>query len=454
MAAATVTGKPERQKLSVEIVMPHATTVVMDSEKSKLAAHAIKKRFEELNTPIKLNHAYEALAIAHRHPNWATMKASLETPPTSSAAAGSFILGHAIEKGEHLPDIELSHDAALRHIHCFATSAHSRRDILEKLGANAIMQGSSAIYIEPISDEESRSSMLNSLMSEATAHGRRRDFFVLDLSTASSRVGNACNILEDETDPSACAELFLSDNYRPMAGDWLDAHRFLTECARRIIDRGFPMDAEGMALELRKLDTDHDTMEAWRELYGNDYPARTNGLASYLATYVERFASKHRRFFDRTSPWPGLASAFVRPQILVIFVSTRPDDFESMLQTLAFNAIRKAVKGASKKSAPDMLLVNDVDILGNGYDVTDRATASRVCIVLADQCPTLPFQFDDAAVEFRSVFYKEEKASGHYLMEGGRERRVWPGHRHAWQDVKKTAPSVTVRRNGVLVRET
>jgi uncharacterized protein (DUF1778 family) len=64
MAAATVTGKPERQKLSVEIVMPHATPVVMDSEKSKLAAHAIKKRFEELNTPIKLNHAYEALAIA------------------------------------------------------------------------------------------------------------------------------------------------------------------------------------------------------------------------------------------------------------------------------------------------------------------------------------------------------------------------------------------------------
>jgi hypothetical protein len=296
--------------------------------------------------------------------------------------------------------------------------------------------------------------MLNSLMSEATAHGRRRNFFVLDLSAAASRVGNACNILEDETDPSACAELFLSDNYRPMAGDWLDAHRFLTECARRILRRGFSVDAEGMALELRSLATDHETMDAWRELYGNNYPARTDGLANYLATYVERFASKHRRFFDRTSPWPGLASAFVRPQILVIFVSTRPDGFESMLQTIAFNAIRKAIKAATKKAAPDMLLLNDVDILGNGYDVTEQATVSRVCIALADQCPTLPFQFDDAAVEFRSVFYKEENGSGHYLLEDGRERHVWAGRRHAWQDVKKTKPSNTVIRDGVLVRKT
>ncbi len=434
--------------------MPHATTVVMDSEKSKLAAHAIKKRFEELNTPIKLNHAYEALAIAHRHPNWATMKASLEKSSSALVSSGAFILGHRNETEADQADIELSHDDALRHIHCFATSADSRRDILEGLGKNAIIQGSSAVYVQPVADEESRSAMLNSLMTRATMHGRRRDFFVLDLSEASSRVGNACNILEDETDPSACASLFLSDNYQPVCGDWLDAHRFLSECARRILDRGCPLDVEGIALELRNLATDHDTMEAWRKLYGNEYPARTAGLSNYLANYVETFARKHRRFFDRTSSWPGLASAFVRPQILVVFVSTSPDDVEYMLQTLAFNAIRKALKASTKKAAPDMLLLNDVDILGNGYDVADQATSSGVCIVLADQCPTLPFPFDDAAVEFRSVYFNEEKVPAHYLIEDGVEHRVWIGPRHPSQSASQPRTSMDVRRDGVLRRET
>lgn len=429
MAAATVTGKPERQKLSVEIVMPHATTVVMDSEKSKLAAHAIKKRFEELNTPIKLNHAYEALAIAHRHPNWATMKASLGETTDASVSSGTFILGHRRGKDVDKADIELSHENALRHIHCFATSAHSRRDILERLGKNAVIQGASAIYVEPVADEESRSAMLNSMMTRATVHGRRRDFFVLDLSSASSRVGNACNILEDETDPSVCANLFLSDNYRPIFGNWIDAQRFLSECSRRILERGFPVDPEGLALELRKLDTD-GTMNEWRNLYGENYPAQTIGLAAHLANHVERFAGRHRRFFDRTSPWPGLSSIFARPQILVIFVSTDPGELETMLQTVAFNAIRKAMKRSPRKAtAPDMLLLNDVDILGNGCDVTDQATSARVCIVLADQCPTLPFQFDEAAVEFRSVHYREDREPTHNLVEGGKEQWVWAGPR-------------------------
>jgi hypothetical protein len=434
MAAATVTGKPERQTLSVEIVMPQATTVVMDSEKSKLAAHAIKKRFEELNTPIKLNHAYEALAIAHRHPNWATMKASLEPTSQTATSKGAFVLGHRVDKEADQQDIELSHEDALRHIHCFATSAHSRRDILERLGKNAIRQGSSAIYIEPVSDEESRSAMLNALMSRATQSGRRRDFFVLDLSAGSSRVGNTCDILDGEDDASACANLFLSDHYRPIVGDWLDAHRFLSECARRILERGFPLDPEGLALELRKLETDEIRKE-WRKLYGENYPARTMGLGAYLANHVERFAEKHRRFFDRNSAWPGLSSVFVRPQILIVFVSTSPGDLETKLQMLAFKAIRKALNASSRKSLPGMLLLNDVDLLGKECDVADLATSSRVCIVLADQCPTLPVQFDDAAVEFRSVYHKEDKASAHYLVEDGVDHLVWGGPRARWQGI-------------------
>jgi hypothetical protein len=82
-----------------------------------------------------------------------------------------------------------------------------------------------------------------------------------------------------------------------------------------------------------------------------------------------------------------------------------------------------------------MLLLNDVDLLGKECDVADLATSSRVCIVLADQCPTLPVQFDDAAVEFRSVYHKEDKASAHYLVEDGVDHLVWGGPRARWQGI-------------------
>jgi hypothetical protein len=98
--------------------MPHATPVVQDLEKSKTIARAIQKRFDELDTAIKLNHAYEALAIAHRHPNWATMKAALDARDSAPATSGMgvFVLGQrAIRCEDSVPeDIELPHEDSLK----------------------------------------------------------------------------------------------------------------------------------------------------------------------------------------------------------------------------------------------------------------------------------------------------------------------------------------------------
>jgi hypothetical protein len=432
--------------------MPHATPVVQDLEKSKVIARAIQKRFDELNSPIKLNHAYEALAIAHRHPNWATMKAAIDAPSkvSETPGAGAFVLGQRVVRydAENGPeDIELPHADALKHIHCFSTSIEARRAFLMEVGANAIHQGSTAIFIEPVSDEASKSLFLNSIMDCATRYGRRRDFFALDLSDARSRIGNSCNILEDEVSPENCANLLLSDysTYQ----NWFDAHRIICECARRILEKGFNLDAEGISTELRKFNAE-GVPEEWRELYGAHYPASILGLAGVLAVHVDRFAKKYRKFFDRNSPWPGFRSVLNRPQILVIFVPSVPGDVEDALHPVAFDALRKAMRTERKTGTPGMLLVNDVDIFGSHGDIADLATSSRVCMTLADQCPTLPYQFDDEAVEIRSRFLEGDKSLFHYLIDGAEEIRMWPGLRSA--SLKPSTTGKFVRRGGVVRR--
>lgn len=405
--------------------MTHTTSFVPDSEKSKIIARAIQKRFDELNSPIKLNHAYEALALAHNYPNWATMKGLQPSSKVVSISPGSFTLGRSRSDEDQWTGIELSHEDSLRHFHCFATTAPARQRVLGRLGLNAIQQGSSAVFVQLVTDDDSKAETMNAIMSDVSGVGRRRDYFVLDLSSSSSRVGNTCNILHGEDDPDACASLFLSEGYRNSAELEIAARRFISDCARNVLGRGDPLSAERIACELRKLD-ESGFREEWLELYGQNYKALTLGLAVSLAVHVESFAQRYKRFFDQTSVWEGLTSIFARPQVLAVFLSENPGAVEKQLQEMFYRALSKAVASSHRSAVPDMLLLNDISLLALRSDFVQAATTGRVCIVVADQCPSAPVQFEEGCIEFRSVDYKRE-IDYHFLMENGVEVHVIVG---------------------------
>lgn len=397
--------------------MTHATSVVPDLDKSKIIARAIQKRFDEMNSPIKLNHAYEALALAHNYPNWATMKGVRTAADPVADTARPFVVGHE-RSGDAYIELVIPQDAALNHVHCFATMDESRQSILIELGLYAIQERTSAIFVQPVSSVERKAACLNKIMSDATTASRRKDFFVLDLSSASSKVGNSLEILHSVKDADLCATLLLSGRRSMGHSDRKDSHRLVSMCAQTVLDQGSRLDAQAVVHELRKM---HDERTGSKE--------RPNDLALHLSRDIEAFAQKHRRFFDETSAWPGLESVFSRPQVLVVFVSDAPGELEFTLETIFYQALAAGLRTNCKLGAPDMLLLNEVSLAGFPDDFVEAATAARVCIVLADQCPTAPIQFNEHSLEFRSVFDPQSKCSSNYVIENGIEKFIWAGPR-------------------------
>jgi len=406
--------------------MNHATTVVMDSEKSRLAAHAIKKRLEELKSPIKLNHAYEALAIAHRHPNWATMKATLDSAPGHEKipASNTFTLGR--RHGSDQPPITILHEDALKHIHCYSPSASSRRKVMERLAMNAIQQGSAAVFIEPVSDEKTKASILDSLMTLAHAHGRRRDLRVLDVSTPSSKVGNGCNILEDEDDPGVCASLIESEYATSFASDIGIAPKYLARAARSILDRGYPLDLEGLLTEFGRLEEEGIPEQALGA-YGAESPHQVTGICSRLSRHVQGMRRKYRKIFERSESWEGIPGMFANREIVVIFVSDSENGMLRELRRLVYRSLRRSLRSTRCHGAPGMLLLNDVDLLEEHSDLADAAACSRIVLVAGDQCPTPPDQFHAGAVEIRSLSDAYLHVVGDYVLIGEEEHEIRVG---------------------------
>jgi hypothetical protein len=414
--------------------MPHATPVVMDSEKSKLAAHAIKKRFEELNVPIKLNHAYEALAIAHRHPNWATMKASLSNTMHALKSDSQYKIGSrrpSAAEDEWEPFF-ITTATALEHFHSFSTSDRARHDFLEKVSADAVRRGGSLVFIEPVASVSMKSEILNRILSLAISHGRLRELFVLDLSDRASRVGNRCNLLADIQDPAICADLLLSDHFRPRsAGEYAEWHRVVVTCAERVMKGGGKLTIESVSSELDRFHSDGIPSEWFEGKDHSSYRTRISSVAHGLSRHLDTFASRNRRFLDQDSVWSGIGSAYRQPQIVVVFVSPEPSEMERLLTEIAYRAIQNGIKSKSwvGKGLPDMLLLNDVDFLVNaGRDFAQDATQSGVALAVADQCPSAPSHFRDRAMTFRSEQYQhDEKASFHYHIAEGKEFRIYLG---------------------------
>ncbi|NTF17938.1 hypothetical protein G6L37_05945 [Agrobacterium rubi] len=413
--------------------MTNATTVVMDSEKSKLAAHAIKKRFEELNAPIKLNHAYEALAIAHRHANWATMKVAIGGKP-SVAAADTFAVGISRryeQRQSIMEQVSIPSGKALNHFHAFSTSHEARHDLLRGLSANAMRTGRTSVFVEPVSDAGTKYKLINGLLRHATAHGRRDDFFVLDLSAPPSRLGNTCNILDAMT-PDAVAEFLLYDNH--VLKNIENADLMLAYCVENLIsskDGSEPsvritIDSLCRELELLDIHGFRESIVDERTRLLMNYTAQ--GLPARLLKYLRAFSKHHQRLLDDDTPWGGFSTILQKPQTLLIFVDDKGSPLADILLREVVNALLTVIEqGDGRPGSGDMLLLNDVDFLKK--DVAKRARKNGICLVIADQCPMPPPHLDTDPTLFRSEAVEEgsQRYSNHQLITETGEIQVSPG---------------------------
>lgn len=417
--------------------MTHATHVAMDSEKSKLAAHAIKKRFDELEIPIKLSHAYEALAIAHRYPNWATMKATVASSDTSdnrrqklAAGTSDMCLGYLAENSA---EIIMPIGKDRRHIHCFATAPQSRRSALQKLGGHAIRNGGSAVFIEPVHDEASKAAFVDEVMASAGAAGRRNDFFILDMSSTDSRIGNSCDILQHQSDDRLCAEFFLAGSMRGYH-DYVDNLNILTACIgdirgqQRLVDTGrvTGLTPDAIAAKLTVPTADGETA-SWVNALGVEHSARALNMATMLAAYVTRTGNRYPRLFTQQPTWEGPICAFSRPQILIVFVPITGSEVDEIVAKLALDVVFSALNRTRRSDVPHMLLINDVDLTVSQAHSLGRA--KDVVVVRADQCPTPPSYFDQNALRMRSRYSSDEKGSYNYIDIGGEEMQIVLGYR-------------------------
>jgi ABC-type proline/glycine betaine transport system substrate-binding protein len=79
----------------------HDQNSVTDADAAKRAAKRIKDRMGDLGYDAPLSHAYQILASNYGHPNWATMKALLERPPSGkpnpSDETGKVVWNDALE---------------------------------------------------------------------------------------------------------------------------------------------------------------------------------------------------------------------------------------------------------------------------------------------------------------------------------------------------------------------
>jgi hypothetical protein len=401
--------------------MPHPTSVVMDSEKSKLAAHAIKKRLEELNTSIKLNHAYEALAIAHRYPNWATMKAAIQ-PSDKADVRDDLVIGWCGNKKDHdtYRVLALSSRELLNHVHCFGTSSRARHEFLKILAHPVIERGATTVFVEPVSSHEMKADILEEVMSLATSNGRRSDFYVLDLSDRESRMGNTCNLIENITDPRDFARLILLDGYKAKMDDsYAIARRFLEHSASQALKRG-NLSLDSVISELKALGD--RVPKDWHDEFGTSFGTRSIGLADDLCAFIERFSIRYKRFLDPNAAWSGIEQIFRRPQILLVFVPAGQSETEGVV-SIVMKALARAVASAPGDGRrPDMILLNDVDFAHLSENFCVEATKGRVSIVMADQCPTPPVAFNGRSVEFRNMFHGSYHT--HYVVQDGVESQI------------------------------
>lgn len=401
--------------LPLEINMTHNATAPVDAEQSKLAAHAIKKRFDELNTPIKLNHAYEALAIAHRYPNWATMKAAL-SPSPSAADAPEFVFGGA--KGDVRLAIEPHR--ALSHIHAFSTSHGARRELLMRLSRNAIENQAALVFVEPVSAKDNRSATMETMLDLASDAKRSRDVFVLDISHSQTRLGNSFNVLADAVDPAEIAELFMAAGSGYSNTFYFEYAKIIEIAAGHAIGRlDRPREiltAAMLRAEIAKLGSGETSLpggEQWTT-------ARSSGTVSDFAArsdlIVRSAIEQHQRYFDADSAWRGPWRAIIDKNILLVLFPREPGDFEMALGKLVTKALMRAVLAASRDTRryPDMLVCNDVDGLSSAT-FAEAARARGVCLVVGDQCQTLPSSLTGAATRFRSDHAPE--CNRHYLLD-------------------------------------
>lgn len=396
--------------------MTHNATAPVDAEQSKLAAHAIKKRFDELNTPIKLNHAYEALAIAHHYPNWATMKAAC-SPSRYTEDGPKFVFG----MGKDDVHLAIAPHRALSHIHAFSTSHVARRDLLMRLARNAIENLAALVFMEPVSVEDVRSSTMETILDLASNAKRSRDVFVLDISHAQTRLGNSFNVLADADDPAEIAELLMATQNKHSDTFYFEYAKVIEIAAERAIKRlgrrsGEVLTAEMLRVEIAKIVSGEVAWpddELWRSI-------RKVGTVAEYARVSERIVAesikRYPRYFDDGSAWPGPSKAIIGRNILLVLISREPGDFERILERMVTKAIKKSVLAASTDTDryPDMLVCNDID----GFSSATLAEAARyhgICLVLGDQCQTLPSSLRNTATRFRS----EDGSAGsrHYLLD-------------------------------------
>ncbi|MCV9964416.1 hypothetical protein OIU34_21235 [Pararhizobium sp. BT-229] len=396
--------------------MTHNATAPVDADQSKLAAHAIKKRFDELNTPIKLNHAYEALAIAHRYPNWATMKAAIK-PTASALTATSFVLGRT-EEGVQM---EIEAHKALAHIHAFSTSHHARRELLMMLSRNAIKNSSALVFVEPVSEESLRSNIIGQVLDMASDAKRSSDVFVVDLSHAQTRLGNSFNVLAGADDPVEVASLLMAGEKYSQTFH-LEYAKVIEVAAQRAIDavgrtQGAVLTAEMVHGEVEKLATGEASWLEGERWNAGRVGGTLSDFAKLAALTVQAVMRKYPRYFDNSSAWRGPQDSIAYGNILLIFVSRNPGDFEWYLEKFVTNAVKKAVMEASTDRCryPDMLVCNDVDGFSSAT-LSEAARTHGVCLVLGDQCQTLPSSLTRAATRFRSDFGTPH-FNNHYLLD-------------------------------------
>lgn len=399
--------------------MTHKTTPLTSAEDAKLAAHAIKQRLESLAHPIKLNHAYEALAIAHKHPNWATMKASFasethSTPTTTSAQR--FHLGCYKDVGA----VDISTEEALAHFHVFGLSPIARRRLLSNLAGNAIENGSSAIFIEPITIEGIKSPLIQQMMDSARMAGRAGDFRVIDVSSATTRVGDSFNILSDARDADRVADLLMAANYSTRGySRHHDQRKILVSVIARAMSDLRPAYAP-LTIE--------NILESLTQMEEKDPPPGTpEGVpidethAAIIRTNLIRIRKEFGRYFNSTTDWEGPWQSAKNGDILLVFTGGPKDGLEFELEQFVIASLKRGIRciRRSETSYPHMLLCNDVDGFSEDADIIKEASWNGVSLVLADQCPTPPRSLNHGAIRFRTDWQEITGWADHQLLRDG-----------------------------------
>lgn len=136
---------------------------------------------------------------------------------------------------------------------------------------------------------------------------------------------------------------------------------------------------------------------------------------------VAQAVEKYARYFDVDSAWRGPGRSIAYGDILLVFLSREPGDFEMVLERMVVKAIKKAVVAASKYTGryPDMVVCNDVDGFSSAT-LADAARAHGVCLVFGDQCQTLPTCLAKASTRFRSDH--GQHFHDHYLLDDDGDR--------------------------------